>query len=128
MKFLEGMSFPIDIDERSGKIKTTVDNKVVRQSLNMILKTQIMEHKIFPDYGAELNSFMFEVVDSNYVHSFKKSIETAISQWEPHIVSMDIHVKANRGPISKIEASLDYTTDISPESERIVKAVSIDSK
>ena len=127
MKFLEGWSFPIDIDEQSGKIKTVVDNKLVKQSVNMILQTQIMEHKIFRDYGSEMKSFMFEVVDSNYVHSFKKSIETAIKKWEPHIVNMDISVNANKGPISNIKANIDYTTDISPELEQTTKSISLDN-
>ena len=73
MKIIEGFGFPIDIDETSGKIKTVDNNKTVKQSINMILKTQIMEHKIFKNYGSELKSFMFDIVDSNYIYSFKIS-------------------------------------------------------
>ena len=128
MKLLEGWSFPINIDEKRGKIQSGADSKAIKQSVNMILKTQIMERKIFPDYGSELKSFMFEIVDSNYVHSFKKSIQTAIERCEPHVVNIDVQAKANRGPISKIEAVIDYTTDISPEIEQAFKSVDLDNE
>ena len=127
MKIIEGWSFPIDVDERSGKIKTVCNNETVKQSVNMILKTQIMERKIFRDYGSELKSFVFGIVDSNYIHSFKKSIENAISRWEPHVVDMKINVESNAGPISKIEAEVEYVTDVTPGIEKINRKISIDN-
>ena len=125
-KVIEGWSFPIDIDQKSGQIKTVYNNDVVRQSVNMILKTQIMEHKIFSDYGSELKSFMFGIADSNYIHSFKKSVEGAISRWEPHVTDMKVEAKSNSGPISRIEVDVEYTTDISPEVEKTKKSINFD--
>lgn len=123
---IEGWSFPIDIDQKSGQIKTVYNNEVVKQSVNMILKTQIMEHKVFSDYGSELKSFMFGIVDSNYIHSFKESVEKAISRWEPHVIDMKIEAKSNSGPISRIEVDIEYITDISPEVEKTKKSINFD--
>ena len=125
-KIIEGWSFPIDIDQKSGQIKTVYNNEVVKQSVNMILKTQIMEHKVFSDYGSELKSFMFGIVDSNYIRSFKKSVESAISSWEPHVTDIKIEAKSNSGPISRIEVDIEYTTDISPEVEKTKKSINFD--
>lgn len=125
-KIIEGWSFPIDIDQKSGQIKTVCNNEVVKQSVNMILKTQIMEHKIFSDYGSELKSFMFGIADSNYIHSFKKSVEGAISRWEPHVIDIKVEAKSNSGPISRIEVDVEYITDISPGVEKTKKSMNFD--
>ena len=52
-KIIEGWSFPIDIDKKSGKIRTISNNETIKQSVNMILKTQPFERKIFQYYGSE---------------------------------------------------------------------------
>ncbi|MBO6127129.1 MAG: GPW/gp25 family protein [Clostridia bacterium] len=127
MKIIEGFGFPIDIDETSGKIKTVNNNQAVKQSINMILKTQIIEHKIFKNYGSELKSFMFGIVDSNYIYSFKKSVETAIKKWEPHVNEMIVDVKSSAGATSEIEANIEYTTDISPTIERTKRKININN-
>lgn len=125
-KIIEGWSFPIDIDQKSGQIKTVCNNEVVKQSVNMILNTQIMEHKVFSDYGSELKSFMFGIVDSNYIRSLKKSVEVAISRWESHVIDIKVEAKSNSGPISRIEANIEYITDISPEIEKAKKSINFD--
>ena len=126
-KIVEGWSFPIDIDEKSGKIRTVSNNETIKQSVNMILKTQPFERKIFQYYGSELKSFMFGIADANYVYSFKKSVEDAISTWEHHVKELKVSVKANPGPVSQIEANIEYTTDIMPIIERTSKKLNINN-
>ncbi|MDR1240833.1 MAG: GPW/gp25 family protein [Oscillospiraceae bacterium] len=125
MPIIKGWKFPIDINKKTGRIETVCDNETVKQSVNMILKTQIMERKVVSFYGSELRSFMFGIVDSNYISSFKKSIKTAIEKWEDHVKTIKIGVRAAGGPVSRVEAEVEYTTDISPEIERVTKRISM---
>jgi len=126
MKIIEGWEFPIEIDTKTGKIKTVSDNDVVKQSINIILRTQIFERKILKNFGSELRSFMFGSVDPNYISSFKKSIEYAIKTWEKHVQEVEISVKTNGGIISKIDAEIDYVTDINPSRERIKRGLDME--
>lgn len=125
-KIIEGWSFPIDIDQKTGKIKTINNNDVVKQSVNMILKTQIMERKIFSNYGSELKSFMFGIVDSNYIYSFKKNVKDSVIRWEPHVTNINVEAKSNSGPISRIEADIEYTTDILPTIEKSKTSINLE--
>ena len=125
-KVIEGWSFPIEVDSKTGKIKTTNNNDVIKQSVNMILKTQIMERKIFSNYGSELKSFMFGIVDSNYISSFKKNVRESIKRWEPHVVDIKVDARANSGPVSKIEADVEYVTDILPVVEKSKTSISLE--
>ena len=122
---LDGWSFPIDVDEETGKIKSVSDNDAVKQSVNMILKTQILERKIFSQYGSNIRSFMFDIVNSGYVSSFRKSVEDSILSCEPHVKSIEVSVNASSGPVSEIVSEIEYLTDILPTREKIYKTISV---
>ena len=87
-----------------------------------------MEHKVFKNYGSELKSFMFGIIDSNYIYSFKKAVENSIKTWEPHINEMLVNVNSKAGASSEIEADIEYTTDISPTIERTKRKININKK
>ncbi|MDR2074578.1 MAG: GPW/gp25 family protein [Oscillospiraceae bacterium] len=125
MATIKGWKFPINVDKSTGKVMTIEGNKLVKQSVNIILKTQIFERKIVSRFGSELRSFMFGIVDSNYVSSFKKSISSALKEWEPHIVEINVKTKAAPGAVSRIEAEVEYVTDIEPTVERVTKRINM---
>lgn len=107
---------------------SVADNKAVKQSVNMILKTQIGERRIFEDYGSELRSFMFDVIDPNYVSSFKKSVERSITDCEPHVSKISVDVRADSGLVSKIISEIEYSTDIYPGIEKIHKTLDMNGE
>jgi phage baseplate assembly protein W len=123
---ITGWKFPINVENKTGKIQVLCDNDLIRQSVNIILKTQILERKIFPSFGSELRSFVFEIINANSISEFKNSIKLAIQNWEEHIKNIKINIRARTGPVSKIEAEIEYNTDISPVTERIIKKISME--
>ncbi len=123
MPVIKGWKFPIQVDEVTGKIKTVEDNENIKQSVRVILETQKYERKIFPNFGTDLRSYMFEVVNPNFISGLRKSIETSLKMWESHIEDLNVAVNASSGPISKVEVAIDYITDIEPTQERVKKRV-----
>lgn len=125
---IKGWKFPIDVDNETGKIKSVTDNDAIKQSVTMILQTQIFERKIFSRYGSELRSFMFDVIDSSYISSFKKSVKDSILSCEPYIQDLNVSVTAKSGPISKITAKVEYTTKFSSVVNEIYKSIDFSEK
>jgi phage baseplate assembly protein W len=123
MPVIKGWKFPIQVDEVTGKIKTVEDNENIKQSVRVILETQKYERKIFPNFGTDLRSYMFEVVDPNFISRLRKSIETSLKMWESHIEDLNVAVNASSGPVSKVEVAIDYITDIEPTQERVKKRI-----
>ncbi len=123
MPVIKGWKFPIQVDEVTGKIKTVEDNENIKQSVRVILETQKYERKIFPNFGTDLRSYMFEVVNPNFISGLRKSIETSLKMWESHIEDLNVAVNASSGPISKVEVAIDYITDIEPTQERVKKRI-----
>ena len=99
------------------------DNEDVKQSIRIILETQKNERKIYPNFGTDLRSYMFEIVDHVFISNIKNTIESSIKMWATHIEDMNVAVNASSGAISKIEVNIDYITDIEPIQERLYKRV-----
>ncbi len=123
MSVIKGWKFPIQVDEVTGKIKTVEDNEDIKQSIRIILETQKNERKIYPNFGTDLRSYMFEIVDHVFTSNIKNTIESSIKMWAMHIEDMNVAVNASSGAISKIEVNIDYITDIEPVQERLYKRV-----
>ena len=123
MSVIKGWKFPIQVDEVTGKIKTVEDNEDIKQSIRIILETQKNERKIYPNFGTDLRSYMFEIVDHVFISNIKNTIESSIKMWATHIEDMNVAVNASSGAISKIEVNIDYITDIEPIQERLYKRV-----
>ena len=123
MSVIKGWKFPIQVDEVTGQIKTVEDNEDVKQSIRIILETQKNERKIYPNFGTDLRSYMFEIVDHVFISNIKNTIESSIKMWATHIEDMNVAVNASSGAISKIEVNIDYITDIEPIQERLYKRV-----
>lgn len=121
MAVIKGWKFPIQLDEVTGKMKTVEDNENIKQSVRMILETQKEERKVVPDFGSELRSYMFEVVNPTFISDVKRSVRAAIETWQDHINDLNVSVKATDGAVAKVEVNIDYITDIEPTQERITK-------
>lgn len=123
MSVIKGWKFPIQVDEVTGKIKTVEDNEDIKQSIRIILETQKNERKIYPNFGTDLRSYMFEIVDHVFISNIKNTIESSIRMWATHLEDMNVAVNASSGAISKIEVNIDYITDIEPIQERLYKRI-----
>lgn len=121
MAVLTGWKFPIQLDEVTGKIKTVEDNQNIKQSIRMILDTQLQERKIVPNFGSEIRSYMFGVVNPIYIADIRRSVRSAIEMWQKNIRDLNVSVKATDGPIAKVEVNVDYITNIEPTQERFTK-------
>ena len=121
MSVIKGWKFPVQIDKKTGRIMTVEDNENIKQSVRIILGTQKYERKIYPGFGTDLRSFMFEIIDPTLISTLKRSIKSSLDTWEEHIESLNIGVIASAGTVSKLEVSIDYITDIEPTQERVVE-------
>lgn len=121
MAVLKGWKFPIQLDEVTGKMKTVEDNKNIKQSIRMILETQMQERKVVPTFGSNIRSYMFEVVNPTFISDVRRSVRSAIETWQEHIRDLNVSVRATDGPVAKVEVNIDYITDLEPTQERFTK-------
>lgn len=125
MARIRGWKFPIQLDKDNGRIATVEDNENIKQSVRIILLTQIRERKLVPNFGTNIRSFLFNIVDPTFVSTLKKSITNAIRSWEKHIKDLNVSISTEDGATSRINVDIDYITDIAPNLERVSHKMNI---
>ena len=128
MSVIKGWKFPIQVDKYTGKIQTVEDNENVKQSIKIILGTQKHERKIIPNFGTDLRVFMFKIVDPEFISTLKMAVEGSLKRWEEHIRDLKVSVNGSSGPLSYVDAHINYITDIEPTQVRVVTSINTNQK
>jgi uncharacterized protein len=89
-----GWSFPPTFDYDTGQVEMVSDLDDIRESLNILLSTSLGERVMQPDYGCNLNDYMFESLNNNLIGLIKHHVENAILFYEPRIIAENVDVTA----------------------------------
>lgn len=93
-----GWSFPICLGA-DGRIETVAFEEDIDQAIKIILGTDRGERVMRPDFGAGLNSFVFEPVSDATMQLVKTRVEESLIDWEPRI---DVEsVKVTTDPVDR---------------------------
>lgn len=87
-----GWAFPVAFDRDAGTVELVSDYKDIEESLNILLSTSLGERVMQPDYGCNLNDYMFESLNSTLIGIIKHHVENAILYYEPRIVAENVEV------------------------------------
>jgi len=95
------MKFPPQIDPATGRFMTVSGAKNVKESLYLILMTQVTERLVRPDFGSDIMSYTFMDTGSTMMSIFRRNITETIMSQEPRIseVNVDMEYVENRGAI-----------------------------
>lgn len=125
MAKIRGWKFPIQIDKDTGRIMTVEDNECIKQAIRVILLTQIGERKIVNNFGTNVKSFIFDIIDPVFISDLKKTITQALNTWEHHIRDLNVSIDTDGGSTSTININIDYVTDIMPVQERVSHRIDV---
>lgn len=96
-----GMKFPPEVNRATGRFVTVNAEESVRQSLYLILMTQISERPIRPEFGSELMSYTFMDINVNSINWIIRTIKEQIALQEPRVTDVSVVPEAtdNSGKI-----------------------------
>lgn len=107
-----GWAFPPEFDKESGTIKLVSNEEDINESLNILLSTSLGERVMQPEYGCNLNDYLFESLSSSMIGFIKDRVEKSILIFEPRIIAEKIEV-TDDGSFDLIEGkfiiSVEYT-------------------
>ena len=89
-----GWSFPPTFDFESGQVELVRDLDDIRESLDILLSTSLGERVMQPDYGCNLDDYMFESLSNSLIGLIKHHVENAILFYEPRIIAEKVDVTA----------------------------------
>ena len=73
----------------------TIDSEAVKRSLRNLIFTKKYERLLDPRIGADIESFLFEPIDSLTTMSIRKAIETTVRNYEPRVNLQKVIVQAD---------------------------------
>ncbi len=96
-----GMKFPPQINRATGRFVTSSEDERIRQSVYLILSTQVSERPMRPDFGSNMMGLTFFDINQSNVSMVVRSVRDQIVSQEPRIddVKVDVRHGANRGTI-----------------------------
>ena len=101
-----GWSFPLA--ERGGQASMVQYEEDVRQALRIILLTNPGERIMRPTFGAGLNSFQFEPVNTTTLHAIRTRVEDAIVDWESRVDVLGVTVTPDTSQRSMVLIDISY--------------------
>jgi uncharacterized protein len=89
-----GWAFPPTFDYNAGTVEMVSDIEDIKESLDILLSTSLGERVMQPDYGCNLNDYMFESLNNSLIGLIKHHVENSILFYEPRIIAENVDVTA----------------------------------
>ena len=102
-----GWAFPPRV-EANGRVAEAVYEEDVRQAIQIILATNPGERVMRPEFGAGLQTFVFEPINPTTLARVQDRVRRALVDWEPRIDVEDVQVSPRGAPPVKLEIGLQY--------------------
>lgn len=104
-----GFSFPFRVDPATNRIAMSSAEQDVEEAIRIILRTNLGERVMLPEFGTSAGDFLFSDDRAERVAALEESVREALNQWEPRIT--DIEVTADRDGSSKgvLAINIQYT-------------------
>lgn len=107
---MAAMRFPCRLDAGLGRFQTMTEPEEIAQSVRMILDTRPGERPFRPKFGADLDQFVFEEIDTTAQTLIRQEILGALRQWEPRIWNIEIGF-VQRPDDGVLEVNVSYMID-----------------
>ena len=116
--FGKGISFPPRIGA-DGRVVWSEGEPNIRESIKVILLTELNERLRLPDFGGGLNRFLFEPNNATTRQLIRDRITKALTQWEPRIVVHNVSVEPDPNDQQSAIATIQYKLVATQVSERV---------
>ena len=104
-----GWQFPPQFDQQRGQTAMVAAEENVRQSIQIILTTQLEERLFRSQFGVDLQQFVFAQVDEELERDITGIIFEALSRFEPRISIDNVELFDDESLAGLLYIHLEYT-------------------
>ncbi len=104
-----GFQFPFGVDPATSRIAMSGAEDNIRESIRLILRTNIGERVMLPEFGTSAGDFLFSDSSVERISSLESSVHEALEQWEPRISDVEVSAVDNGGSRNMVELNIRYT-------------------
>jgi uncharacterized protein len=114
-----GWNFPPEVNT-DGSIDLTEYEADVQQAILIILGTNPGERVMRPDFGAGLNAFVFEPVNTATMNAIATQVQESLIDWEPRITVLQVNVTADPTQLNLLNIGINYQIRASNTASNLV--------
>jgi uncharacterized protein len=103
-----GWSFPPSFSKATNELILVADEDDIRQSLDILLSTTIGERFLQPQYGCNLQHYVFEPMDATTQTLIKLTVRDAITVFEPRIKLLSVKLDSSLLVEGRIDIAVEY--------------------
>ena len=104
-----GWSFPPSFSANTADVQMQSGEEDIRQSLAILLSTQLGERFLQPEFGCNLQAKLFEPLNISTQTAIIRIVENAILYFEPRILLNKLTFIDDTDPNGKVNILIDYT-------------------
>lgn len=105
-----GWKFPVKPDLATGRIKSSVYEDDIAESIRIILMTKKGERMMRPDFGCNIYKYMFDILDVTTIRQIELEIEDSIRKWEYRVDNLQVEVEESTEYFGMLKINVSYTT------------------
>ena len=120
----QGISFPPRVGG-DGRVAWSVGEPNIRESIQVILETELRERLRLPQFGGGLEGLLFDPNTTATRTEVQDRILKALDAWEPRIAVQSVHVEEDPGDPESAVATIDYSLVATQSPARATIAVSL---
>ncbi|MEO0536685.1 MAG: GPW/gp25 family protein [Cyanobacteria bacterium P01_A01_bin.123] len=122
--FGRSIAFPPRIGS-DGRMAWSKGPQNIRESIQIILQTEVGERLMLRSFGAGLGRFLFEPNTTANRRLIQERVETALRLWEPRIRLRQVQVDADPQDPQQVIITLDYGLVSTGAGERLALTVNL---
>ncbi len=122
--FGKGISFPPRVGA-DGRVVWSEGETNIRESIKIILLTELGELLRLPQFGGGLNRFLFEPNTATTRQLIRDRITKALAQWEPRITVESVAVEPDAQDVQAAIATVNYKLVATQSAERVSLSVTL---
>jgi phage baseplate assembly protein W len=109
-KFIgRGWKFPVTFSKRTASVEMLTGEEDIRNSLDVLFATRIGERVMNPDFGSELDNFLFAGVTQSTITYIQEVVSNSILFNESRIVVNQVEVEYINKDAAWLEITVTYT-------------------
>lgn len=103
-----GFGFPIEVDQVTGRIRTSAYEEDIKEAIYLILMTKKGERVRNPEFGCGIHDYIFGTMDFTSLKEMERSVEKALVLWEPRIRDIEVEVGLDGEAEGKLLVEIQY--------------------
>ena len=103
-----GWSFPPTFTRLGLRVEMVSAENDIRESLFVLFSTAPGERIMVPQYGCQLDQYVFQAVTTTWATQLKATVSQAILNWEPRIDVTNITVDISASADGLVKIGVDY--------------------